>query len=82
MSADIVSHYSLLQDNRRQLAAEREKLLQHFQYSEEGITIFSKERKVYANSYFLQFLNVILDKPTLEVEQLFQKQSFERWCRS
>ena len=26
-------------------------------------------------------LNVILDKPTL-VEQLFQKQSFERWCRS
>lgn len=77
VSADIVSHYSLLQDNRRQLAAEREKLLQHFQYSEEGIAIFSKERKkVYANSYFLQFLNVILDKPTLEVEQLFSEAEF------
>lgn len=77
VSADIVGHYALLQDNRRKLAAEREKLLQHFQYSEEGIAIFSKDRKkVYANSYFLQFLNVILDKPTLEVEQLFSESEF------
>lgn len=77
VSGDIVEHYSLLQDNRRKLAAEREKLLQHFQYSEEGIAIFSSDRKkVYANSYFLQFLNVILDKPTLEVEQLFEEGEF------
>lgn len=77
VSGDIVEHYSLLQDNRRKLAAEREKLLQHFQYSEEGIAIFSSDRKkVYVNSYFLQFLNVILDKPTLEVEQLFGENEF------
>src|SRR5690554_2628737 len=74
---DIVDNYTLLQDNRRQLAAEREKLLQHFQYSEEGIAIFSEDRKkVYANSYFLQFLNVIVDKPTLEIEQLFLEPEF------
>ncbi len=77
VSADIVEHYTLLQENRRKLASEREKLLQHFQYSEEGIAIFSEQReKIYANSYFLQFLNVILDKPTLEVEQLFQEPIF------
>lgn len=77
VSADIVEHYNLLQDNRRKLAMEREKLLQHFQYSEEGIAIFSKDRKkVYTNSYFLQFLNVILDKPTLEIEQLFLEPEF------
>ncbi len=77
VSADIVEHYTLLQDNRRKLAMEREKLLQHFQYSEEGIAIFSEDRKkVYANSYFLQFLNVIVDKPTLEIEQLFLEPEF------
>jgi two-component system OmpR family sensor kinase/two-component system phosphate regulon sensor histidine kinase PhoR len=77
VSADIVEHYNLLQDNRRKLATEREKLLQHFQYSEEGIAIFSEDRKkVYTNSYFLQFLNVILDKPTLEIEQLFLEPEF------
>ena len=77
VSADIVEHYTLLQENRRKLAAEREKLLQHFQYSEEGIAIFTAEReKIYANSYFLQFLNVILDEPTLEVEQIFREPVF------
>ncbi|HHX32143.1 MAG TPA: two-component sensor histidine kinase, partial [Bacteroidales bacterium] len=72
VSADIVENYNLLQENRLKLAAEREKLLQHFQLSEEGIAIFSKDKKkIYINSYFLQFLNIILDKPTLEVEHLF-----------
>jgi len=72
VSRDIVENYNLLQENRRKLAAEREKLLQHFQFSEEGIAIFSEDQKeVYSNSHFLQYLNVILDKPILETEQLF-----------
>ena len=77
VSADIVENYNLLQENRLKLAAEREKLLQHFQLSEEGIAIFSKDKKkIFANSYFLQFINIILDKPTLEVEQLFSDAAF------
>ena len=78
VSADIVENYNLLQDNRLKLAAEREKLLQHFQFSEEGIAIFSKDKKkIYINSHFLQYLNIILDKPTLEVEQLFLDSAFK-----
>ena len=77
VSADIVENYNLLQENRRKLATEREKLLQHFQLSEEGIAIFSKERKeIYANSHFLQFLNMILDNPTLETELIFDDPAF------
>ncbi|ULB33981.1 MULTISPECIES: sensor histidine kinase [Proteiniphilum] len=77
LSADIVESYNLLQQNKRKLVAEREKLLKHFQYSDEGIAIFSKDkRKIYANSRFLQFLNLILDKPTLETEQLFSDPNF------
>lgn len=80
VSADIVENYNLLQENRRKLAAEREKLLQHFQLSEEGIVIFSKDRReIYANSHFLQFLNVILDNPTLETEQLFYDPVFDEF---
>jgi two-component system phosphate regulon sensor histidine kinase PhoR len=78
VSADIVENYNLLQENRKKLEREREKLLQHFQLSEEGIAIFSENRKkLYANSHFLQYLNNILDKPTLEVEQLFSDPSFK-----
>lgn len=80
VSADIVENYNLLQDNRRKLAAEREKLLQHFHYSEEGIAIFSEDRKkIYTNSHFLQYLNIILDKPTLEVENLFNNSIFNNF---
>ena len=78
VSADIVESYNLLRENRRKLAAEREKLLQHFQFSEEGIAIFSPNRQQeYVNAHFLQFLNVILDKPTLDTEQLFTDPNFK-----
>jgi two-component system phosphate regulon sensor histidine kinase PhoR len=54
ISADIIENYNLLQKNRKQLALEREKLVQHFQYSREGIAIFSSDReKIYANPHFL-----------------------------
>ncbi|KUL15812.1 MAG: hypothetical protein XE13_0775 [Proteiniphilum sp. 51_7] len=77
VSAAIVENYNLLEENRRRLAAEREKLLQHFQFSEEGIAIFSEERKeVYANSHFLQYLNLILESPALITENLFTDPSF------
>jgi two-component system OmpR family sensor kinase/two-component system phosphate regulon sensor histidine kinase PhoR len=77
VSADIVENYNLLQENRRRVALEREKLLQHFQYSEEGIAIFSENRKkIYSNSHFLQYLNVLIDKPMLEIENLFSDPVF------
>jgi two-component system phosphate regulon sensor histidine kinase PhoR len=82
VSADIVENYNLLQKNRRELAAEREKLLQHFQLSEEGIAIFTQERRqIYANAHFLQYLNIIVDKPTLESEYLFDDSHFAEIVR-
>ena len=77
ISADIIENYKLLQDNRKKLALERERLLQHFQYSEEGIVIFNSDGvKMYANSHFLQYLNVIVDIPTLEIESILKDQNF------
>ena len=77
VSAEIVENYNLLKENRKKLAQEREKLLQHFQYSEEGIAIFSEDKKkIYTNSHFLQFLNIIIDEPTLEDEYIFSDPNF------
>lgn len=77
ISSDIIENYNLLQENRKKLATEREKLLQHFQYSEEGIAIFSKKRKkIYANSHFLQYLNAIADEPTQDEEYALVEPSF------
>ncbi len=78
VSAEIVENYNLLKENRKKLALEREKLIQHFQYSEEGIAIFSEDRKkIYSNSHFLQLLNIIVDEPVLEDECLFSDPNFE-----
>lgn len=77
ISADIIENYNLLQQNRKQLALEREKLLQHFQYSKEGIAIFSSDRKkIYANPHFLQYLNVIADKTIFDAEKVFSDPHF------
>ncbi len=82
ISANIVDNYQLLQENKKILAMEKEKLLQHFHYSEEGIAIFSKERKkIYANSHFLQFLNVIMDRPTPDIEEVFTYPEFEEFVQ-
>lgn len=78
VSAEIVENYNLLKENRKKLALEREKLLQHFQYSEEGIAIFSEDRKkIYTNSHFLQLLNIIVDEHILDDESLFSDPNFE-----
>ena len=68
----IVTNYRLLRESRNLLDTEREKLIRHFHYSDEGICIFSPDGdKIYANSHFIQHLNTILDEP------IFNDNSFE-----
>lgn len=57
---------------------EKEKLLQHFKYSETGIAIFDKNlKKIFANSHFIQNQNIILNKPSFDVEHIFDNENFE-----
>lgn len=72
ISANIVENYQLLQESKLKLSVEREKIIQHFHYSEEGIAIFSKERKnIYANLHFIQFINTIIDESVEDIESIF-----------
>ena len=58
----IVTNYRLLRESRNLLDTEREKLIRHFHYSDEGICIFSPDGdKIYANSQQKEAL-AFLDK--------------------
>lgn len=73
----IMLKYKQLEASGRQIAAERERLMRHFHYFEGGIAIFSPERKkVYANPRFMQFVNTILERPTPDVNVLWNERSF------
>lgn len=73
----IVANYKLLEESKEQLAQEKEKLIRHFHYSNEGIAIFSADhQKIYANTHFIQYLNTILDEPSFEAGTLFNIPEF------
>ena len=57
---------------------EREKLIQHFQYSGEGLGIFNANfEKIYTNTHFIQYLNLIANKPTFDANSIFHIQEFK-----
>lgn len=73
----IMRKYKQLEDSSRQIALERERLLRHFHYFEEGIGIFdAKRRNLYTNPRFTQYINVILEHPTGNVDTLWKAQAF------
>ena len=73
----IVTNYRLLRESRNLLDTEREKLIRHFHYSDEGICIFSPDGdKIYANSHFIQHLNTILDEPTSDATAILRAKDF------
>ncbi len=73
----IMLKYKQLEEAGRQLSAEREHLMRHFHYFEEGIAIFSPQRKkVYANPRFVQYINTILEHPTADTNTIWEQQAF------
>ncbi len=73
----IMLKYKQLELTGRQIATERERLMRHFHYFEEGIAIFSADRKkVYANPRFTQYVNTILDHPTPDVNTIWREKAF------
>lgn len=56
---------------------EKEKLIQHFQFSEEGLCIFTSDfKKIYANTHFIQYVNLITDRPTFDINSIAENESF------
>ena len=60
------------------IEAEREKLIQHFHYAHEGVCFFDRDfKKIYANTNFFQYLNLILDQPIFNLEAILKEKVFD-----
>lgn len=78
----IVNQLPAAARSRTCIDTEREKLIRHFHYSDEGICIFSPDGdKIYANSHFIQHLNTILDEPTSDATAILRAKDFRRPAR-
>lgn len=74
---DIMHKYKQLEESADKIKTERERLMRHFHYFDEGIGIFSPERKsIYVNPRFMQYVNVILEQPTANVTALWDSKHF------
>lgn len=77
VGSKILNKYKELEESNHLIAKERERLLRHFHYFEEGVAIFSPDRKkIYANPIFLQYVNTILDEPTANVNSIWKHKAF------
>lgn len=74
----IVDVYKQVQYNKKKISLEREKMLQHFNSLQEGVSFFTpKRKKIYANSHFIQYLNFLTEKPSLNVNKIFEEPVFK-----
>ncbi len=73
----IMLKYKQLEESTKQISLERERLKRHFHYFDEGIAIFTPDRqRIYANPHFMQYVNVLLDRPTPDVNTIWQSPVF------
>jgi signal transduction histidine kinase len=78
----IVKIYEQLEMKERDTLLEQEKLLEHFHFSEEGISFFTPFfENIYTNSNFMHYLNTLLNEPTIDVRNLFHSPVFSEVLR-
>lgn len=74
MIADIYKQFEL---KERDTQVERDKLLEHFNFAEEGISFFTAENEnIYTNVHFIQYLSILMNEMTFEVQQIFENPLF------
>jgi signal transduction histidine kinase len=79
ISQKIAENYLQLKESKKEIALEREKLLQHVHSSEEGLCFFSADKSVeFYNGLFIQYLNIIIDEADSNLQNVFTDISFEK----
>jgi signal transduction histidine kinase len=78
ISNNIVKTYKNLWKTKSQVKKEREKLIQHLQISQEGLGIFSAEKKeILVNSHFIIYSKMLSDKVLESVDEIFSIEEFK-----
>lgn len=77
VARSVMKKYQQIEESNRQIANERERLMRHFHYFEEGIAIFTPDcQRIYANPRFMQYVNTILDYPTADISAIWDHEAF------
>ncbi len=73
ISQQIIRIYNDLKKAQDELTTEKERLIRHLNVLQEGIAIFShQKKKLLANNHFIQYVNIISDKPIILPEHIFE----------
>ena len=82
IGAQITENYQQLNESKKKINVEREKLLQHVYSSDEGICFFTADRKVeFFNGLFIQYLNTVADEPASDLSAVFTDDVFDEMNR-
>lgn len=77
ISKNIVKLYKLQLQTKDDVNKEREKLIKHLQISQEGLGIFSSDKKeILANANFIQYTNILSDQQCESSDQIFSLPEF------
>ncbi|MBP6284518.1 MAG: two-component sensor histidine kinase [Paludibacteraceae bacterium] len=77
ISSFIVNTYKNLSTTKDALSLEKEKLFKHLQISQEGLAIYTFERKeILANEIFIQYINLISNKKISTSDSIFSLAEF------
>jgi len=77
ISKNIVKLYKLQLSTKEEVKKEREKLIAHLQISQEGLGIFSSNKKeILSNSHFVQYTNILTDQQFESSDQIFTLPEF------
>jgi two-component system phosphate regulon sensor histidine kinase PhoR len=74
---DILDIYHRLTKAKEELIAEKAKLIRHLNLLDEGIAIFSQDKKVVtANNQFIRYMNLISDSRVFSADEFFRIEEF------
>ena len=77
ISKQIILIYDKLRKTKDAVSREKEKIVRHLYISREGVAIFSAgKEKIISNSLFIQNINYISEKPSLNPAQVFEVPEF------
>jgi two-component system OmpR family sensor kinase/two-component system phosphate regulon sensor histidine kinase PhoR len=75
---ELIDVFKQKENSKRNIEIEREKLIRHFRFSGEGLCIFNPEmKKIYANTNFIQYVNLMTDQPTFDAEDVLKDKIFK-----
>ncbi len=79
IGAQIVKIYTKLRKAKDNIAQEKERLFNHMNILNEGISFFKPNKeKMLANSHFIQYISMISDTSTISAEHIFNIPEFKK----